>query len=143
MRDPMECVPSNLKLMEGNYQGKGWTEPDYAESLAVLEKMSYACFHMPRDVLQKNPQTPSMVVDYRDLVSQPKDTIVKLYDALGLPLTKQYTKILDQRDSNSKPHQTKHSYSAEEFGMDVSTLYRELTSFYDEYQWEVPAGAGD
>ncbi|MCZ6831896.1 MAG: sulfotransferase [Gammaproteobacteria bacterium] len=138
MRDPLECVPSNLKLMEGNYQGKGWDPADYAGSLKVLEEMSYDCFHIPRQVLQQNPETPSMVVDYRELVAQPKETIEKLYHTLGLRMTDAYTAILEERDSKSRKHSTKHSYSTEEFGMDVGKMHRELAEFYEEYQWEVP-----
>jgi len=138
MRDPLECVPSNLKLMEGNYQGKGWELADYAESLKVLDEMSYDCFHIPKKVLQKNPQTPSMVVDYRELVAHPRATIEKLYQTLGLPMTDNYAAILQERDSKSKKHSTNHSYSAKEFGMDVGKLHRELAEFYEEYQWPPP-----
>ena len=138
MRDPLECVPSNLKLMEGNYQGKGWDPADYAESLRVLEEMSYDCFHIPRQVLQQNPETPFMVVDYRELVAKPRETIEKLYRTLGLPMTDAYTAILEERDNKSRKHSTKHSYSTEEFGMDVGKMHRELAEFYEEYQWEVP-----
>lgn len=140
MRDPIECVPSNIKLMEGNYRGRGWTEVDYAESLAVLEKMSYDCFHIPRKVLRQHPETPAMVVDYRELVAQPKKTVVTLYQNLGLPITEKYSEKLDERDKSARQHNTEHSYSAQEFGMDVSKLHRELASFYDQYQWDPPAG---
>jgi omega-hydroxy-beta-dihydromenaquinone-9 sulfotransferase len=139
MRDPLECVPSNLKLMEGNYQGKGWTKEDYAASLKVLENMSYDCFHIPRDVLRRNPNTLSMVVDYRDLVSQPQKTVEELYGALELPMTDSYAATLGERETKSRKHSTTHSYSADEFGMDVNKMHSELAEFYEEYQWETPA----
>lgn len=138
MRDPLECVPSNLKLMEGNYQGKNWSQDDYAPSLRVLEEMSYDCFHIPRAALEQHPETPSMVVDYRNLVAHPKETIEKLYHALNLPMTDAYAAILEERDAKSRKHRTKHSYSAREFGMDVNKMHRELAEFYEEYQWEAP-----
>lgn len=138
MRDPLECVPSNLKLMEGNYQGKNWSEPDYARSLKVLEEMSYDCFHLPRAVLKQHPETPSMVLDYRDLISQPKETVEELYKVLDLPMTDAYAAILGERGAKSKKHSTAHSYSAGEFGMDVEKMVRELAEFYEQYQWEKP-----
>lgn len=138
MRDPLECVPSNLKLMEGNYLGKGWTREDYADSLQVLETMSYDCFHIPKQVLQQNPQIRSIVLDYRELVAQPRQTIELLYQTLGLPMTDKYAAILSEREGKSKKHKTKHSYSAEEFGMDVGKMHQELAAFYEEYRWEAP-----
>ena len=138
MRDPLECVPSNLKLMEGNYLSKGWQRADYSESLVVLENMSYDCFRLPRDVLRQHPKTPSMVVDYRDLVTQPKDTIEKLYQNFGLPMSATYAKVLVERDSEARAHTTKHSYSAREFGMDVEKMQHELADFYEQHQWPKP-----
>ena len=141
MRDPLECVPSNLKLMEGNYLSKGWTKEDYHTSIQVLEDMSYDCFHNPRDVLQKNPQTPSMVADYRDLVSQPKATVEAIYEAFGLPMSDEYRAILEERDNKARAHKTSHKYSAKEFGMDVDRMYRELADFYKDYGWPIPGEA--
>ncbi len=139
MRDPLECVPSNLKLMEGNYQAKVWSKGDYAASLQVLEDMSYDCFRLPKDVLKRNPQTPSMVVDYRDLVTQPKASIEILYQTFGIPMSAEYATVLDEQDGKARSHKTSHSYSAQEFGMDVDKMHRELAEFYEEYRWEPPA----
>ena len=133
MRDPLECVPSNLKLMQGNYQGKGWEPADYAASLKVLEEMSYDCFRMPRQTLQDNPQVPAMVVDYRHLVSAPAATIEKIYQLLELPMTPAFAAVLEERDSKSRAHKTTHSYSAEEFGMNMVRMQAELAEFYQNY----------
>ncbi|MEH6593070.1 MAG: sulfotransferase, partial [Halioglobus sp.] len=138
MRDPMECVPSNLKLMEGNYQGKNWEPADYAQSLKVLEDMSYDCFHIPKQVLRQHPMTPSMVVDYRELVAHPKQTIEALYKTLNLPMSDSYAAALEERDGKARKHSTKHSYSADEFGMDIDKMQSELAEFYEEHQWPIP-----
>ena len=138
MRDPLQCVPSNLKLMEGNYLSKGWQQADYAQSLAVLENMSYDCFRIPYNVLKQNPQTPTMVVDYRELVSQPKATIEKLYRNFNLPISNTYATVLRAQDSKARAHDTKHSYSAREFGMYVQKMHRELADFYERYCWPIP-----
>ena len=36
MRDPVECVPSLLKLMENAWKAKGWSPGQYAQSLEAL-----------------------------------------------------------------------------------------------------------
>ncbi len=137
VRDPIECVPSGLKLMEGNYRYKGWKREDYAPSLKVLEQMSYDCYKMPRQALEKNPQVPHYSVDYRELVAQPKVTIEKVYAALDMPVTNAYQAVLEQKDKSAKQHKTRHSYSAEEFGIDVKKMQRELAEFYAQYEWEL------
>ncbi|MFK7978334.1 MAG: sulfotransferase [Halioglobus sp.] len=139
MRDPLECVPSNIKLMEGNYKAKGWLKDDYAVSLNVLETMSYDCFHIPRNVLRQHPMTPAVVVDYRELVTRPKETIEALYQVFSIPMSPVYRLVLDERDEKAREHKTKHSYSAKEFGMDIDRMYVELEEFYETYDWPHPA----
>ena len=124
--------------MEGNYIAKGWTKTDYETSLQVLEDMSYDCFHIPRDVLRQRPMVPSMVVDYRDLVSQPKATIEKLYQTFSIDMPPEYAALLDERDQEAREHQTSHKYTAKEFGMDVAKMQAELSEFYEQYQWPRP-----
>ncbi|WP_279243308.1 sulfotransferase family protein [Candidatus Litorirhabdus singularis] len=138
IRDPLECVPSNMKLMEGNYLGKGWQSEDYAESLRILETMSYDCYRMPREVLSRKTRTPHMVVDYRDLVAEPLNTIESIYNKLELPLCEAYREQLQERDSKAREHKTTHSYSAEEYGIDTQRMLAELEDFYQEFQWPRP-----
>lgn len=98
--------------------------------------MSYDCYKMPKQALAQNPEVPRYVVDYRELVAQPKATIEKVYAALGLPVTDEYRAVLAEKDKSAREHKTKHSYSAEEFGMDVEKVQRELAEFYTQYEWE-------
>lgn len=126
----------NARMMEGNYKGRGWAEKDYAQSMKILEEMSYDCYTMPKQALEKNPQVPQLAVDYRELVTQPKATIEKVYSALGLVLSDEYKAVLAEKDSQVRQHKTKHSYSAEEFGIDTARMRQELEEFYAKYQWE-------
>lgn len=135
MRNPFECVPSNIKLMEGNYKGKGWSKADYAESLKVLEVQSYDCYRNPKEVLARNPDVPQIVVDYRELVAEPSQTVARVYAALGLSMSETYRCEMAQRGGKAKSHKTKHSYSMDEFGMDVDRMQDELKDFFDEYKW--------
>jgi len=139
VRDPVECVPSNHKLMAGNFRGRGWRREDYAASLDVLEEMAYACFHNPRRVLAAHPEAPHLVVDYRELVEHPRATIEKLYRAFDLPITAAYAETLAAQDANARKHTSRHRYSAEEFGIDTERMRRELADFYREYGWDAPA----
>ena len=48
MRDPTECIPSCLKLVESNWKAKGWQQPDYERSLEVLTQLSFESFDLPK-----------------------------------------------------------------------------------------------
>jgi hypothetical protein len=139
VRNPIECVPSNHKLMEANFRGRGWKQEDFAASLDVLEAMAYDCFHNPRQVLAAHPGTPQLAVDYRELIAHPRATIEKLYQTFGLPISTAYAETLAAQDAKSRQHKSRHSYSAEEFGIDTDRMRRELEEFYREYGWDEPA----
>ncbi|MRI33817.1 sulfotransferase [Endozoicomonas sp. OPT23] len=143
MRDPVECVPSNLKLMKYNYKGNKWQPDDYQTSLKIIEDISYDCYLRPNQVLKENPQVPSMVVDYRDLVSSPKTTVEAIYDRFGFPISAEYSATLEERQKKNKKHATKHSYSMEEFGMDPERIYTALDEFYQKYDWVKPEITSD
>ncbi len=138
MRNPLECVTSNIKLMEGNYKSKRWQKEDYAESLKILETMSYDCYRLPKQALENNPDVPALVVDYRQLTAAPKQTVEEIYHTFGLPVEQGYSDLLDEKNANVKQHKTQHKYSTEEFGMDVEAMRGELAEFFDAYGWDKP-----
>ena len=44
MRDPVQCIPSVLKLVGVTWKGKGWKRADYARSLQLLTDISFESF---------------------------------------------------------------------------------------------------
>ncbi len=74
MRNPIECIPSCLKLVEVSWKGRVWQREDYAHSLELLIDISVEHFENPRQVLASDPETPQIVVDYRTLSGEPERT---------------------------------------------------------------------
>ncbi|MFT4519554.1 MAG: hypothetical protein ACI9JM_001951 [Halioglobus sp.] len=135
MRNPNECIPSVLKLVEVSWKGKGWQPADYERSLAMLIDVSFESYHSPRRVLAKNASTPQIVVDYRELTAQPRATIRKLYDTLGMPLSKSFDTFLAGQEEREKSHKTGFRYSMDEFEVTHERIERELNEFFDDYGW--------
>ena len=99
MRDPTECIPSVLKLMEVSWQGKGWRREAFEESLRMLTIISFDSYHHPREVLKRHPASPQIVVDYRELTTQPRATVLEIYRAFGMPVSKKFNaQLLAQED---------------------------------------------
>lgn len=141
MRNPAECIPSVLKLVELTWKGGGWQREDYASSLRVLTDVSFESFTHPRDVLAANPGTPQIVVDYRELTTAPRETVHKIYDALDLPLSAAFDEYLAGREQREKSHRTAFEYSIDEFEVSLERIESELDSFYTRYGWPRAAGA--
>lgn len=135
MRDPASCIPSVLKLVELNWRGRGWRRQDYRRSLEILTDISFESFHHPRDVLARNPATPQIVVDYRDLTARPRDTVRAIYRALGLDYSEDYDRLLAEQEVREKGHRTSFEYSIDDYELSADRIEAELTDFYEYYNW--------
>ncbi len=136
MRNPNETIPSLLKLMKVGYQLRGWDEPRMARSLGVLAAQAFHTYKHPLEVLAKHPETRHAIVDYRELVAEPKRTVAEVYEALGIPLTPGFAAVLDTEQARARKHESGHTYSLAEFGLDPDTIEHELAELFERYHWK-------
>jgi len=136
MRNPHETIPSLLKLVKLSYQLRGWDEARMARSLGVLAHQSFHTYAHPLEVLAKHPETKHAIVDYRELVAEPKRVVSEVYAALGLPISPAYAAILDQEQARARKHESGHRYSLAEFGLDKGAIEQELAELFERYHWQ-------
>ncbi|MFL3656078.1 MAG: sulfotransferase family protein [Halioglobus sp.] len=135
MRDPTQCIPSVLKLMEVSWVGKGWRQEDFEGSLRMLTNISFDTFHRPREVLARHPGTPQIVVDYRELTAQPRAAIIDLYRAFGIPVSATFDAHLLAQEDKERSHSTRFEYSIDDYELSRERIETELSDFFDEYHW--------
>jgi len=135
MRDPTECIPSVLKLVEMSWRGKGWRRADYESSLRALTEISFDTFRHPREVLARYPDTPQVVVDYRQLTTRPRDTIAQVYQAFGMQLSPAHDAYLRAQETKERRHSSHFEYSIDDFELSRQRIEAELPAFFDEYGW--------
>ena len=141
MRDPKQCIPSLLKLVEISWRAKGWGKDDYQASLEILRNLSFESFHNPAEQLAKHPDTPHSVVDYRKLISDPRGTVHEVYDSLGLPLSAGFDNFLQAKAEREKNHASKFEYSMGDYALSDTMIETELAAFYARYDWPRSAPA--
>ena len=134
-RNPEETIPSLLKLMQTTWAMRGWTEDDMRASLQTLAYQSYESYTAPLEVLERNPQTKHAIVDYRELVKAPRETVTQVYRELGFPISPAFEEILLEEEKRSGRHETTHRYSLDEFGLDAGEIQAELAPLFDRFEW--------
>ena len=139
MRNPTECIPSCLKLVEAAWKEKGWHREDYEQSLKILTDISFEHFHHPRQVLARRADTPRFVVDYRELISAPRQTVGAVYESLGIDLRPAFDAWLQSRAEREKMYHSRFEYSLGEFLLDPGEIRERLADFYQQYQWQPTA----
>jgi len=135
MRDPAQCIPSVLKLMESSWHGKGWRREDYEASLRALTDISFETFRHPREVLERNPDTRQVVVDYRRLTSHPRETVLQVYQAFGMSVSSAFDAYLVAREAQERRHSTSFEYSIDDYAVTRKRIEAELPEFYETYRW--------
>ncbi len=141
MRDPKQCIPSLLKLVELSWRSKGWTRADYGRSLDILLETSFESFSNPALQLRNNPPTPQIVVDYREVVTDPRNTAHAVYRDIGLEVSAEFDAYLARHAEREKSHHSKFEYSMGEYDLSDAVLETRLADFYQLYQWPRSATA--
>lgn len=146
VRDPNDTIPSLLKLMGLGYRALDWAPDHIQESMRFLAKQSYHTYKYPLEVLDRHPDTPQAIIDYRDLTSMPAETIERAYEQLGFVLSDEYREVLLAEGKRARKHETSHTYSLDEFGLEAGEIRTELAALFERFGWDDPSrtsGAGE
>lgn len=135
IRDPIQCIPSTLRLVEISWKGRKWPKEQYASAQQALTQISFDSFHLPALVLEQHPDTPQYFVDYRDLVSAPKQTVESVYCALQLSLSEEYAAFLTGQEEKEKKHSSHYRYNIDDYAVTPAEIETELDVFYQQYHW--------
>jgi len=143
MRNPYETIPSLLKLMRRAWELRQWSDAEMTGSLRVLAGMSFHNYTHPLEVLARHPETKRAIVDYRELVSEPKRVVEEVYAQLGLPVSSGYATALEAEQKRARKHETSHRYSLEEFGLESNAIRSRLAELFERYGWDEQAASCD
>ena len=85
-----------------------------------------------------------MLVDYRKLTTEPRQTIHELYKNLEMNVSEQYDQYLIEHEQKEKSHKTHFRYSIEEYdGLSVEKIEQQLDEFFTFYNWDRPSENAD
>ncbi len=143
VRNPYETIPSLLKLVRGGWKRLGWDAESQARCLAVLAEQSFHTYRHPLEVLERHPETPHAVVDYRDLVADPAAAIEHIYERLAIPIAPEYQALLSSEEKRVRSHRSGHTYSLAEFDLEADAIRLRLKDLFDRFGWDAATPSGD
>ncbi len=142
VRDPVETIPSLLKLMQTGWARRKWDAERMQRSLRLLAEQSLHTYRYPLDVLRAHPDTAHAIVDYRDLVRDPAGVVHRVYERLGFAPSAELDRALALQERRSGAHATRHEYSLEEFGLRRDEIRASLADLYATFGWDDAGDAG-
>jgi hypothetical protein len=135
MRNPNECIPSTLKLLELSWQGKGWKRHQYAASLREMTDIAFDSMRHPRLVLDMHPDTPQVFVDYRQITTEPRQAVHRVYDALAMPVSASFDTWLKGQEDKERDHKSHFEYTIKDYELSHHEIESQLDDLFDDYQW--------
>jgi hypothetical protein len=105
-------------------------------SLRLLAEQSFHTYRHPLEVLARHPETPQAIVDYAELVAEPKKVVERVYARLGLDVTPQFEATLAAAQRRARDHTTSHRYSLDEFGLEAGEIHARLADLFERFGWE-------
>jgi hypothetical protein len=126
IRNPFETIPSLLKLMSTVWETLGMDSDHIARSTRELADGSVDSYSYAMEVLSTLPDDRYAIVEYTDLVADPRATVEKVYDRLGLSISSQLEQCLSRERTRQRQYHSSNAYSLEEFGISETELARKL-----------------
>jgi hypothetical protein len=136
IRDPRDTIPSLLKLNLGAWKRLDWDDAKKRESLEVLIKQSWYNYRHPLEILEAHPDTPSAILEYGDLTSNPASAISEVYRKLDLPISSTFGALLSKESKRAKKHKTSFAYSLDEFGLEGDVIREQLGDLFERFGWD-------
>jgi hypothetical protein len=141
VRNPAETIPSLLKLVSGGWRRMGWDPERMRACQRVLAEQSFHTYRHPLEVLDRHPEVPHSILDYRELVADPAAAIEKVYRDLDIPMTDAFRSVLRAEKARAGGHVSGHRYSLEEFGLDADAIHDRLADLAERFGWDAEVGA--
>jgi hypothetical protein len=133
IRNPFETIPSLLKLVRTIWEGLG-IESDHVER--TTRKLADGCLRDYRYAIETLSQLPDdrwAIVEYTDLVADPKASVEKVYDRLNLTVSPDFAQRLAAERTRQKRYQSSNVYSLAEFGLSEAELFEKLPGIIERF----------
>ena len=141
IRDPLETIPSVVNLLQTAWRGLGVQEEDILGHTPAIVRSFVRDYQHVYRVLQDLPSDRYAIVRYEDLVRAPEETVRRVYDEVGLPLSSEFAAKLHEACQRAADREPKAPHAPETFGIDVDEIKRPLRPMMEELGVWQPLGA--
>lgn len=133
VRNPIKSIPSFISMFTTAWNAHSPDIDEDSEESRAWGEIGmdyYKYFNKFKDSIDPKRL---VIVKYEDLVDNPENTIRRIYNQFGLPITEAYAEKLREVTEDQKEYKSMHSYSLEQFGMSEHQVLDEIGFVFDKY----------
>jgi len=134
-RNPLDMLPSTISWL--SYAWHVFSEPKdkylYRDQVLALAKYWY---QHPLDVIDQNPSSTRMIVNYDDLIRWPEQIIRTFYEQFGYTESAGLEHIIQSAIEETRSYQSDHVYHYEEMGFSRDEILREFDEIFERFNFD-------
>ena len=134
-RNPLDMLPSTVSWL--SYAWHVFSEPSekylYRDHVLALTKYWY---HHPLNVLDKNPSSRHLILNYDDLIRWPEQVIRTFYTQFGYIESPGLEKVIQEAIQETSSHQSDHHYKYEEMGFSREEILQEFDDIFERFNFD-------
>lgn len=133
VRPPEEMVPSAVNLWASNWRAYGSPKEEYPD-VEVVKEYARHWYYYPNKILSDLGPDRYQVIQFHNLISDPKAEILRVYEQFGLEVSAETLQVLDDETMVSRKEYG--GYPLDEMGLNIEELIEEFTPFLEDYKLE-------
>lgn len=90
-------------------------------------------FSYPLEVFRSWPEEWYFVDLYDDLVENIEKEVKRMYNHFGIPMTEEFSKVLEQERARSRCFKSAHQYTPEKWNLSASEIHNRYNKAYEAY----------
>lgn len=87
------------------------------------------------NIIEEFNEDSFTIIKYDDLVSDPKETVEKIYKKWNMTLDNNFVAFLEEEAAKNKKYKSQHSYSLEQYGVSKNFIYEKLYQIFEKYNF--------
>jgi omega-hydroxy-beta-dihydromenaquinone-9 sulfotransferase len=136
VRHPYEAIPSFLSMWWEKWISDDPKFPKEGTDTRILAELAVYYYERAMTLREQIGAERFHVVDYRDLVRDPRGTVHRIYDFLGMEIRPEFQRALEDATRHQKEYESRHDYSLTDFGLSESWVYDRLAPFFDAFHFD-------
>ncbi len=132
VRNPLQVVPSMVNMAHAMWRATIRIAPGYPMQEQVYETLKHYYLY-PLRCFEEAAQGSYALVKYDDLVARPKEEIQKIYRGLGLSLSKDFCRMLEEEERRARSYKSEHDYTIEALEITPERIVSDLEEIFQRF----------
>ncbi len=135
-RHPYKAVPSFISMFTAPWPIHSPDLPETGPETEAMGRIITQYYEYFNAVRQTHPPKHFQLVEYDDLVADPKQFVLDLYAGFDMPVSPAFEQRLDAMTTRNRKYKSKHSYSLEQYGLSEAWVRANMPESFEALGFE-------